>query len=131
MKTKMILLAVTMLASFAGFAQADTTKAVTKKAKCATECDLAKSKCPSDCKKDCCSKKASITHVNVTGMTCGGCSKKLNTALAAVKGVEVKKICHKSGSVDVVLSDGATAAQVTEVITKSGFKVAPEKEVKG
>ncbi|MFT5882304.1 MAG: copper chaperone CopZ [Crocinitomicaceae bacterium] len=125
MKTKMILLAVTMLASFAGFAHADTAKAVTKKAKCATECDLAKSKCPQDCK------KASITHVNVTGMTCGGCSKKLNTALAAVKGVEVKKICHKSGSVDVVLSDGATAAQVTEVITKSGFKVAPEKEVKG
>ncbi|PQJ30201.1 hypothetical protein BSZ32_00540 [Rubritalea profundi] len=61
-------------------------------------------------------------------MTCGGCSKKLTTALAAVKGVQVKKICHKSGCVDVVLTDGATAAQVKEVITKTGFKIAPEKK---
>jgi len=141
-----------MLVSFAGFAQAqaDTAKAATEKSKCSacctkeccakkekcktackTKCNVAKSDCKKECKKECSSKKANVTHINVAGMTCGACSKKLTTALAAVKGVEVKKVCHKSGCVDVVLTEGATETQVKEVIAKTGFKVAPEKKTKG
>ncbi len=145
MKTKLILLAVSMLVSFTGFAQAQAeTAQKSEKAKCGADCKkeccatagkkkccAKKSECPADCKKKCCADKANITHINVTGMTCGGCSKKLTKALTAVKGVEVKKICHKSGCVDVVLTEGATAAQVKEVITKNGFKVAPEKKTEG
>ena len=153
MKTKLILLAATMLVSFAGFAQAQaatvkntstekakcpadcTKKCCPKKEKCSTDCKkkccAVKSKCPAHSKKSCGVNKANVTHINVSGMTCGGCSKKLTTALAAIKGVKVKKVCHKSGCVDVVLSNGTTATQVKEVITKTGFKVAPKKKTKG
>ena len=127
MKITMTLLAASAMVSFAGAQTATKTEKTECASKCKTECpSKAKTKCGADCKKACCT--AEVTHVNVTGMTCGGCSKKLTTALAAVKGVQVKKICHKSGCVDVVLTDGATAAQVKEVITKTGFKIAPEKK---
>lgn len=127
MKIIMTLLAASAMVSFAGAQTATKTDKTECAKKCKTECpSTAKTKCAADCKKACCT--AEVTHVNVTGMTCGGCSKKLTTALAAVKGVQVKKICHKSGCVDVVLTDGATAAQVKEVITKTGFKIAPEKK---
>lgn len=127
MKITMTLLAASAMVSFAGAETATKTDKTECAKKCITECaSKTKSKCAADCKKACCT--AAVTHVNVTGMTCGGCSKKLNKALAAVKGVQVKKICHKSGCVDVVLTDGATAAQVKEVITKTGFKIAPEKK---
>ncbi|MEO1857138.1 MAG: heavy-metal-associated domain-containing protein [Rubritalea sp.] len=123
MKIKMTLLAATSMVSFAG---AETTSPAAK-TECKTEC-ATKSK--EDCMKACSTDKAIVTHFNVTGMTCGGCSKSLTTALTAIKGVDIKKICHKSGCVDVVLTDGATAAQVKEVITKKGFKIAPAKEKK-
>ena len=133
MKIKMTLLAASAMVSFAG-AQTAAEKAECA-SKCKTECSsTAKNDCKTECakdgekdgEKDC--STAAVTHVNVTGMTCGVCSKKLTTALNAVEGVEVKKVCHKSGCVDVVLSNGATAEKVNEVITKSGFKVAPEKK---
>ena len=125
----MTLLAASAMVSFAGAQTEAPAKKTECETKCKTECSSkSKKKCGTDCKKACCTDKANVTHVNVTGMTCGGCSKKLTTALAAVKGVEVKKVCHKSGCVDVVLTDGATAAQVKEVITKNGFKVATEKK---
>lgn len=143
MKIKMILLALTSMVSFAG-AQAATETATSKcktacdkkaKAECATKCSTKEAKeCATKCKTECdsakkeCATKANVTHYNVSGMTCGGCSKKLTTALSAVKGVEVKKVCHKSGCVDVVLSEGATAEQVQQVITKTGFKITPEKK---
>ena len=127
MKIITTLLAASAMVSFAGAQTAAKTEKTECAKKCQTECpSTAKTKCAADYKKACCT--AEVTHVNVTGMTCGGCSKKLTTALAAVKGVQVKKICHKSGCVDVVLTDGATAAQVKEVITKTGFKIAPEKK---
>ena len=127
MKIKMTLLAASAMVSFAG---AQTAAEKTECAsKCKTECSSkSKKDCKTECEKKCSSAAAAVTHVNVTGMTCGGCSKKLTTALNAVEGVEVKKVCHKSGCVDVVLSNGATAEKVNEVITKSGFKVAPEKK---
>lgn len=104
------------------------SKTMVKAEKCETECAsktvAAKEKCESECS------SVNVAHYTVTGMTCGGCSKKLTSALAAVKGVEVKKVCHKSGHVDVVLGEGATSKQVEEVITQKGFKIAPAKEVK-
>jgi len=124
MKIKMTLLAASAMVSFAG-AQSATN---TAKTECASKCKI---ECSSEAVKECSADKANVTHVNVAGMTCGGCSKKLTTALAAVKGVEVKKVCHKSGCVDVVLTEGATADQVKQVIAKTGFKVAPEKKTEG
>ena len=131
MKLQITILAVASLFTASAYAhncssKCDKTKAASA---CATKCETAKEKCDV-AKKDCETKcdKAAVTHYTVTGMTCGGCTKKLNTALATVKGVEVKKICHKSGCVDVVLSDGATAKQVEDVITKTGYKIVPAKK---
>lgn len=131
------------------------SKCSTKKTECATKCKTkvcdsecsTKGECKTKCKEACtktevamkkcgtkcdskkeCTSKTNITHFKVSGMTCGGCSKKLTSALAAVKGVEVKKVCHKSGCVDVILSKGATAAQVKKIIIKSGFKITPKKK---
>ncbi len=106
------------------------------KGQCATKCkeactktEVAMNKCGTKCdSKKKCASKTNITHFKVSGMTCGSCSKKLTSALAAVKGVEVKKVCHKSGCVDVVLSKGTTAAQVKKTIIKSGFKITPKKK---
>lgn len=134
MKIKMTLLAASALVSFAGFAQAACGTS-----KCATECDkTAKKECAEKCatKTECATKCAktdaamNVTHFDVSGMTCGGCSKDLTAQLNALEGVSVKKVCHKSGSVDVVIGDKATAQQVTAAIVASGFKIVTPAEKK-
>lgn len=130
---KMTLLAASALVSFSGFAQAAEAcetkckKACDKKTECAEKCDKEK-KC--DSKKECAT-KAEVTHFNVSGMTCTGCSKGLTAKLNALEGVSVKKVCHKSGSVDVVISEKATAEQVKSAIVANGFQVAAAAEKKG
>ena len=104
---------------------------VSTKEICATKC-ATKEECATKCKTACAKTEAAamnVAHFNVSGMTCGGCSKALTTKLNALEGVSVKKVCHKSGSVDVVLSEKATAEQVKAAITAKGFKiVAPAKK---
>lgn len=103
-----------------------------KKTVCATKC-ATKEECATKCKSACVKTEAAkaamnVTHFNVSGMTCGGCSKALTTKLNAIEGVSVKKVCHKSGSVDVVLSEKATAEQVKAAITAKGFKIVTPKK---
>ena len=146
MKTKFFLIAISLF-SFTGFVQAESkcvskcsrksatacetecpSKATTSKEKCAKKCNskkiTKKKKCDSECH------AVKVTRYKVSGMKCGGCSKKLTKALTAVKGVEVKKICHKSGCVDVVIGEGTTSKQVENIITKSGFKITPAQDKK-
>ena len=47
-------------------------------------------------------------HMNVTGMTCGGCTSKVSQALKAVAGV---------GDVDVSLTEGEATVQYDEHLT--------------
>ena len=49
-------------------------------------------------------------YMNVTGMTCGGCTSKVSRALKSVAGV---------GDVDVSLAAGATTVQYDEHVTSS------------
>jgi copper ion binding protein len=103
------------LSSFA-FAQeaAKEAKAPCKAAKCddGSDCDLA---------------SADSTKFVVTGMTCGSCSDKVKTALTAIDGVTVQKVCHKSGKVCVKIDSAKTdKSKVSEAITASGFKVTGE-----
>ena len=107
------------------------TKCATKTV-CATKC-ASKEECATKCKSACVKTEAAkaamtVTHFNVSGMTCGGCSKALTTKLNALEGVSVKKVCHKSGCVDVVLSEKATAEQVKAAITAKGFKIVSPKK---
>lgn len=93
-------------------------KTVAKAGKCATKCDT-------DCDTDC--DMPSANYV-VTGMTCGACSGKVKKTLAAVDGVTVKKVCHKSGNVMVSYDPAKTdKSKVQAALATTGFKVAGEK----
>ncbi len=97
-------------------------KTCDKTAKKAGKCDI--EKCDTDCDMD----KANMATFVVTGMTCGSCSNKLKTTLAAVDGVTVKTVCHKSGKVMVKYDEAKTdKTKVAAAITSTGFKVAGEK----
>lgn len=63
-------------------------------------------------------------NLNVTGMTCSACSDKLTKELAATEGVTVKKVCHKSGNVCVVVDgEKANEEKVKATVAKAGFQV--------
>jgi copper ion binding protein len=84
-------------------------------------CDI--EKCDTDCDMD----KANMATFMVTGMTCGSCSGKVKTTLAAVDGVTVKKVCHKSGKVMVKYDPAKTdKSKVMAAINTTDFKVAGE-----
>lgn len=109
------------LTSFSNAAETES-KTCDKGAKKATAC-------VGKCDKDTCDMDAAnATTFIVTGMTCSSCSDKVKSTLAAVEGVSVKKVCHKSGHVMVNYDDSKTdKSKVMAAITSTGFKVAGEK----
>jgi len=63
-------------------------------------------------------------HFRVEGMSCGGCSSKLEKNLTEVPGVEAVKASHETGTVDVTLGARPVPKSVIEtVIEESGFDV--------
>jgi len=68
--------------------------------------------------------KSETIQVSVEGMTCAGCSSKVSTAVAAVKGVKEQKVCHESKTA-VVTFDPKTVSRdkVLAAIDQTGFKV--------
>ena len=76
---------------------------------------------------DCDLTSANSATFVVTGMTCSSCTGKVSTALTAIEGVTVNKVCHKSGKVCVKIDAAKTdKSKVSEAITASGFKVTGE-----
>jgi P-type Cu+ transporter len=76
---------------------------------------------------DCDLTSANSVSFVVTGMTCSACTGKVNTALTAIEGVTVNKVCHKSGMVCVKIDPEKTdKSKVSEAITATGFKVTGE-----
>ena len=61
----------------------------------------------------------------VAGMTCTGCSSKLDKVLAKTEGVSgVKSVSHETGKATVLIDPTKTdEAKVAAVINKSGYKV--------
>jgi copper ion binding protein len=115
--TALSILGLTSFANAAETASKTCDKGAKKATACASECS----------KYDCDMELASTKTFIVTGMTCSSCSDKVKTTLAAVEGVSVKKVCHKSGKV-MVNFDGAKTDQskVMTAISSTGFKVAGE-----
>ena len=67
--------------------------------------------------------------IPVTGMTCGGCTKKVTTALKAIEGCQVTKVCHKSGHAVVTIDTAKISKQqIVEAINKTGFKAQETKK---
>ena len=77
---------------------------------------------------------SSVTYV-VTGMTCGGCEGKVADKLAKIEGVEVEKICSKSGHAVVKYDAKKVKPEVLiATINATGYKVTGEQasfKVKG
>jgi len=69
---------------------------------------------------------SSATYV-VSGMTCVSCADKVKTSLVSVDGVQVNKVCHKSGHVAVSFDEKKTdKAAVLTALKSTGFEVAGE-----
>jgi copper chaperone len=64
-------------------------------------------------------------HLNVTGMTCGGCENAVTRAVGQLDGVQRVVASHKDASVDVTFESGkVTRAAIEGKIEKLGYKVA-------
>lgn len=63
-------------------------------------------------------------HFDVSGMTCGGCEGKVKAALTKLDGVQVDKVCHKSGAADVTFDASKVSEEdIAKAINGTGFKV--------
>jgi copper chaperone CopZ len=64
------------------------------------------------------------TALHVTGMKCGGCAKKIESALAKVDGVKGVKIDWQAGKVEVAVQDGKDARAIAKPVVDSlGYHV--------
>ncbi|KAA3598886.1 MAG: hypothetical protein D8M57_12955 [Candidatus Scalindua sp. AMX11] len=62
--------------------------------------------------------------LNITGMTCGGCSSKIQKALTECPGVKDAKVDHESGKAVVEVESGkAKADKLIETVEGLGFSV--------
>ncbi|WP_336947302.1 heavy-metal-associated domain-containing protein [Asaia sp. HN010] len=63
-------------------------------------------------------------HFQVEGMSCGGCSSRLEKSLSEIPGVEAVKASHETGAVDVTLGAQTVPRSAIEtVIEETGFDV--------
>ncbi len=76
-------------------------------------------------------------HLNVTGMTCGGCISKVTQALKAVKGVQQVDVSLTAGEATVQFDELlASPTQLKSAVQSAGYgvngpKAAPNTEPKG
>ena len=68
-------------------------------------------------------KLAKISY-QVTGMSCGSCEAKLSEKFTSLDGVNVDKVCAKSGHASVTYDPAKVKqADLAKAITDSGFKI--------
>ena len=64
------------------------------------------------------------TALHVTGMKCGGCAKKIESALAKVDGVKGVKIDWQAGKVEIAVAEGKDARTLAKPVVDSlGYHV--------
>ena len=64
------------------------------------------------------------TALHVTGMKCGGCAKKIESALAKVDGIKGVKINWQAGKVEVAVQEGKDARAIAKPVVDSlGYHV--------
>ena len=129
---KKSVLALGMTALLPAFVQADCGK---EGCAAATQTKVSTAECAATCSTGdaCCAAEtaapAKFTKVEykIDGMTCAGCSIKVNNALTQIKGVKVEKVCHE-GNVAAVSYDRSKVKDrdVIAAINKTGFKVKAE-----
>ena len=63
------------------------------------------------------------TSLDVKGMTCGACARRVQKAVTALGGVQKVDVDLEQGRVTVEHDDQPTRASVAEAITRSGYEV--------
>ena len=61
--------------------------------------------------------------ISVTGMSCNGCERNVETALQNLDGVSRVDADHEADTVDVVLEDGVSDDDVNAAIEQAGYDV--------
>lgn len=64
------------------------------------------------------------TTLTVTGMTCSGCARKIDTALRGLDGVRDISLHYPETTLGVLHSDAVSPAAIRETVTALGFEVA-------
>jgi copper chaperone len=69
---------------------------------------------------------ADTLTLSIEGMHCGGCIRRVTSALESVKGVEVRSV--EVGSAEVTFDpNGASAEEITSAVDRIGFSAHIEK----
>ena len=64
------------------------------------------------------------TILNISGMTCAGCARKIDTALRNLDGVRDVSLHYPDPTLGVLHADAVSAAAIREAVTALGFVVA-------
>lgn len=62
-------------------------------------------------------------EINVKGMVCGGCEKRVINAVSSIEGVENVIANHETGKVDVVYKESVDVQSIKDKIEDIGFEV--------
>lgn len=62
-------------------------------------------------------------EINVKGMVCGGCEKRVINAVSSIEGVENVIANHETGKVDIVYKESIDVQSIKDKIEDIGFKV--------
>lgn len=67
----------------------------------------------------------SVITLNVEGMHCSSCEKRVRFALEDVEGVASAQVSHEAGTATITCEDGAEpdTQELIDAITDEGFKV--------
>ncbi|MCP4365670.1 MAG: heavy-metal-associated domain-containing protein [Planctomycetes bacterium] len=66
-------------------------------------------------------------HLDINGMVCGACQKKVKTALTSLPEVKDAKVNWESGGADVKVVKGSDHKKLAEAVKSAGFKVSGAK----
>lgn len=64
-------------------------------------------------------------HLNIDGMTCGGCSGRVSRVLHAMEGVEAADIDHVQGRGVVQVGAGVSLQSIVATVEATGFACHP------
>ncbi|HHT9119051.1 MAG TPA: heavy-metal-associated domain-containing protein [Candidatus Hypogeohydataceae bacterium YC41] len=71
-------------------------------------------------------------HMDIKGMTCGGCAEKIKSELSELPGVEEGTVNWKKGTADFKVTTGSDHKALVKAIEDAGFQVTSLKcECKG
>ncbi len=62
-------------------------------------------------------------EINVKGMVCGGCEKRVINAVSSIEGVENVIANHETGKVDIVYKESIDVQSIKDKIEDIGFEV--------